>query len=739
MKKEKIMKRVIFVVVLLIPVIYSFFYLKSYWNPYGDLTGIKIAVVNLDEGKDGENQGVEFVNGLKESNTFKICDVSLDEANKGMQDGDYYAMILIPSNFTSYLNSASTTDKQIATITYSPNQASNYLASQIINSGVKTMELNLKSKINSQITRTLASKLKSVPDSLEEILDGSNQILDGSKSLNSGLEQINTGVNTLNNSYTDFDNGINSAYNGSVSLDSGISQVSEGISSLSSGATSLDSAIAQISAGADSLSTQGSEGIVTLAQGVSSLNEGASTLSSGVNTYVDGTVQFASGTSNYIDGTSSLVSNMNNYIDSVDALDSNVYNLLVALSSMGATSSDTNMQVLANQAQQIIDSGAINKLTYSGAAIKQGGATLTQSNETLKGAATQLTTSGENLKQGASTLYSGTQSLVQGTSSLSDLSNGILSLKNALAQVKSGTTTLNSGISTLDSGVNALQSGADSLTQGLYTINSSSSQIKSALNTLSDGVASAYDGSLELIDGIETFNSEVSDGLEDANTQLETLNGIEDFSENPVNFETEAYGDVSSYGVAFTPLFLCIGLWVGALMCYVVLYYDQKNRFGIFDSNYNNKILQNIIYVLIGAAEGIITGLLLKLGLGYDVENTLLYYLSSMLIGITFMSIIQFLIRNFGDIGKFLALIILVLQLAASGGTFPVETIDKVFQAISPYLPMTYSIKLLREILVPTATNFKTEYILIHLAIIVVTFAITNIVDVVKKSKVKED
>ena len=103
------------------------------------------------------------------------------------------------------------------------------------------------------------------------------------------------------------------------------------------------------------------------------------------------------------------------------------------------------------------------------------------------------------------------------------------------------------------------------------------------------------------------------------------------------------------------------------------------------------------------------------------------------------MSIIQFLIRNFGDIGKFLALIILVLQLAAAGGTFPIETIDKGFQAISPYLPMTYAIKLLREILVPTATNFKANYIGILIAISVILFIITEIVDIIKNKKVVED
>ena len=127
MKKEKILKIVILAVVLLIPIIYSFFYLKSYWNPYGDLTGLKIAVVNLDDGENNENQGAEFLKSLQDDGTFDICPVSLDEANEGMQNGDYYATITIPSNFTKCLNSASTTDKQISTITYSPNQASNYL------------------------------------------------------------------------------------------------------------------------------------------------------------------------------------------------------------------------------------------------------------------------------------------------------------------------------------------------------------------------------------------------------------------------------------------------------------------------------------------------------------------------------------------------------------------------------------------------------------------------------------
>ena len=192
MKKEKVLKILIFAIVLLIPIIYSFFYLKSYWNPYGTLSDMKIAVVNLDKGKDDKNQGSEFVQNLKDSATFNICEVSKDKANNGMEKGEYYATIEIPENFTSCLESGATIDKQVAQITYRPNQATNYLATQIINSAVKTIELNLQSKVDREIIANLSDKLNDVPDSLQTISDGAGSILDGSQSLNSlMMVQIN--------------------------------------------------------------------------------------------------------------------------------------------------------------------------------------------------------------------------------------------------------------------------------------------------------------------------------------------------------------------------------------------------------------------------------------------------------------------------------------------------------------------------------------------------------------------
>ena len=154
-------------------------------------------------------------------------------------------------------------------------------------------------------------------------------------------------------------------------------------------------------------------------------------------------------------------------------------------------------------------------------------------------------------------------------------------------------------------------------------------------------------------------------------------------------------------------------------MCYVVLYYDQKHRFGIFDKDTKkNRILQNLAYIAIGAIEGIGTGLLLMYMLKFDVSSLPIYLGECMLVGIAFMSIIQFLIRNLGDIGKFIALIILVLQLAASGGTFPVETISEGFKGFTNILPMTYSIRAFRDILIPVDNSLLYRNTCILLGII---------------------
>ena len=716
MQDKKFFKVIIFIVVLCIPIIYSFFYLKSYWDPYGSLNDIKIAIVNLDQDFDGKNEGNELVKKLKEKDVMNFCEVSQEEATNGLQDNSYYATLTIPSNFTKCLNSAKEENKMVATITYSPNQQSNYLASQIINKVVTAAEMELQSTVSKEVVSTLADNLSAVPDSLQEISNGADKIYNGTVSLNDGLTTLSSGISVLDEKYIEFNNGIKSAYEGSSSLNSGIASVNAGIDSLNKGASNLDSSIAAINAGVEGLAQNGGKKIETLSNSIENLASVSEKSNYMVNTYSTKVGEYAS--------------NANEYVSKVNEVQNTQENVLKAIISYSNKINQTeivdqDLKNLADEASAALnDQNASDLKTYEAKLVRDK---------------SELNVLGENTVKLSTGLNEGTQKFKENTSEITSLMGQITKLNESLSLVKDGTGNLKNGVQNLSYGVYKLQDGASSLENGLKTISESSEVVEESLNKLDDGSKSASLGSQELLSGVDTFKSEIDKGLESSKEEVKKLDGVSEFVADPVTIEEEPYGEVSSYGIAFTPLFLSIGLWVGALMCYVVLYYDQRHRFGKLDNNAKNKILQNLIYVGIGFVDGFVTGLILKLGLGFEVANGFVYYLECAIVGAVFMTIIQFLIRNFGDIGKFLALIVLVLQLAAAGGTFPVETIDKGFRFLNPLLPMTYSIKVFKECLISTNTNFIGKNTLVLIGIALVLGAITLCVELIKKKNLNNN
>lgn len=687
MDKKKIMKAIVFIAVLLIPIMYSFFYLKAYWDPYGNLEDIKVAIVNLDEGENGENQGTKLVDSLKEKDVVNICDTTEEDANNGLVNRDYYAVITIPSDFTHTLNNAENSDRVKATIKYAPNQKTNYLASQIINKIVASTETALQGQISKGVVEKLSDNLRDVPESLEEISSGADEILNGTKSLTDGLSTMKDGTETLSNSYNQFDDGLKAVSAGASTLDNGLSNLKTGVDQVESGSSDLSEALSLLNNGASTLEKSGAEGIQKLTAGIDSLSTGSTSLNSGVTQYVAG----------------------------VNAYNEKTTSLMKAIVAYG----DANPAVL--QDENIAQIYGMSKLILA-------------SNTSDK-----LATNGEALVQGSSNLKAGVDTFKNSSSSLSKLGEGITTLKTSISQIQAGANKLQTGTQQLSDGTNQLKTGSQSLKNGTKTLENNSTKIKEALTSLQTGTQTAYDGSKELNQGVQTFKDEVENGLTEAKEEIKKLDGLNDYIEDPVEIVEEDYGEISSYGVSFTPLFLSIGLWVGGLMAFVVLYYDQEKRFKLLGKYADNKLLRILLYVGIGVAQGLITGFLLKLGLGFDVTSNCLYYSSCVLVSVVFISIIQLLIVNFGDIGKFIGLLILVLQLAASGGTFPVETVSKGFQVISPYLPMTYTIRLLKESIILEDAGFVGQNVAILAGIAVVCLALTVVCDVIRtKKKVSE-
>lgn len=628
--KSKLFKCLVFAVVMLLPFIYSFFYLKSYWDPYGYTADLPVAIVNEDEGE----KGAKVVQSLKDKNVLKLEEVSSNRAAQGLNDKDYYAVITFPQSFTHDLESAATTQKFPATITYSPNQKSNYLASQIINAVIKALDKSVRSEVSETVVDNLAGKLNEVPGQLTKITDGATQLETGSTSLTAGLTTLNNGLNTLTSGARQLDNGIALINTALANSDtSRLSELTTGIATLSSGASELSAQ-----------TTNYVTGVETLAAGLQQLH---STLSTKFAQAQQGCQLYQS-----------------------DPITYSAYaSTCVAATTLQQLTSDPSYQQLI------------------------GGATLLATPSATYGNLTP----GQALSAGASKLAAGTATLNDATPQLSGLASSLDQLKARLQDVKAAT-----------------------------------SQIVAGGEQLSSGSTQAVNGSAQLTDGLGTLKSSVQAGLASTEAQLQALDGLADFTANPVNIEEQDVGKVDQYGVSFTPLFLSIGLWVGALMCYVVLYYDREHRFGLFDKDQAGP-KQNLAYLGVAAGFGLLTSILLRGLIGFDITNPVTYYGGAILIATAFMALIQLLIRVFGDIGKFLALIVLVLQLAAAGGTFPVETIAPVFRGLNPFLPMTYSINLVKEGTISTTDGFAGSAALVLVLFLVISFTVTTIYDLAKR------
>ena len=197
--KSNLFKYIVIFAVILIPFMYSFFYLKAYWNPYGkgNMDNIDVAIVNNDEG----NKGKEFAEKLVNSKKLGFNIVSEKDANDGLYNKDYYAVINIPKDFTKNLESAKDTNKTPATVTYSPNQKTNYLASQIISRVLVVAEEQTRDKVSKEVVNTLSNKLNEIPNKMEALSDGSNK-------LNEGSSELSNGLTLLNDKYSEFDNRV---------------------------------------------------------------------------------------------------------------------------------------------------------------------------------------------------------------------------------------------------------------------------------------------------------------------------------------------------------------------------------------------------------------------------------------------------------------------------------------------------------------------------------------------------
>ncbi|MBJ9981500.1 YhgE/Pip domain-containing protein [Bacillus sp. S70] len=334
---------------------------------------------------------------------------------------------------------------------------------------------------------------------------------------------------------------------------------------------------------------------------------------------------------------------------------------------------------------------------------------------------TQLQSGSGKVTDGLGQLSAGVNQLADGSSQvtggLGTLSAGVNQLTDGSSQVTGGLGTLSVGANQMAGGVNQLADGSGQVTTGLGTLSTGSTQLIDGVNKLADGSGKVTDGLVKVNDGSGELAEKLGEGAEKTG-EVKGTDKTYDMFASPVKVKTEKMAEVPNYGTGFTPYFLSLGLFVGALLLSIV--YPLRDTVGVPKSGFSWFISKFGVLLSVGIIQAIVADVILLFGLGVEVQSIPYFILFSIITSLAFIALIQCLVTAFGDAGRFIAIITLIMQLTTSAGTFPLELIPKFLQPFNAWLPMTYSVSGFKAVVSSGDFNFMWQNIGMLMIFIVV-------------------
>jgi putative membrane protein len=667
---------------LLLPLLYSCLYLWAFWDPYGSLDKLPVALVNEDTGGTQDGKTVNFGKDLQKT---LVMDKALDwhvvnhqAALDGLRNNQYYMVLDIPKSFTSDVLSVGTNHPRKANLVFTPNQGKNYLAGQI------------SSRVQSEIAATLAQNLSQ--KYIQRLLDvvgrsksGMSQIAQTASKLASGSQQVASGAKTLSSS-------VGAAKSGSTQLDSALHQLAPGSSQIAKGLGQVQQGTAQVQSGLQKSTqalTQIRQQISPLASPTGQLVNGASQLADGAQRLSSASAELTSAISQATAGANQIRDGANAERDSVTQLQAGIsqsLQLLQAYQRDAGQSADPRVVQAIGILQQTNE--GLNQLAAALAQTQQGA-------NQLASALSQVQTGAQRLNDGLRTLSQSAGQLKAGTS---QFQQGIAPLNQALGQVQSGLGSLSSGVANVQHAQSQLQAGAAQVSAGLAQSAAGSHKMATGMDALQSGANHLATGASQLADGQTTFAHKVSDAMQSAN--LSNPNLTAELMSHPVNAETHPMFPVNKYGQGLAPYFMPLSLWVGALMLYFLVPM-REGRWRVTPVSRATVALGKFsVLWCIGVGQALIASTVLLYGLKLTVTSVPLFYLFNILLSIVDITVIGMFITLLGTgPGRFIAIVLLLLQLTSSGGTFPLNLVPSFFQAVHPLLPMSYGVSGLRNII----------------------------------------
>ena len=580
---KAIFKKPTFIIVMigisLIPALYNIIFLSSMWDPYGKLSDLPVAVVNNDKetSYNGNSMsiGKDMVSNLKENKTLDFHFVDEDEGKKGLEDGDYYMVVTLPSDLSEKAASILTDHPEQMQIDYQTSSGHSFIASKMSDSAMTQLKQNVSTNVTETYTKALFNKMVELKDGMSQAASGSEKLTDGANQLVTGSKTLTTNLHSLADSSLTFSNGTEQFTKGLSAYVFGVEQLHLGLGNFNSGLVTYAGAVSQLDSGLGQLSSKSPElvrGINQLYTGVESYTGGVSHLNTGLNQFSSGVSAYTNGVGNLATGANQLSSQSATLRMGVEQLSEGIQQLSSKLDASSGKKDQINQLSSGlnrlNQVIQNIDVGDTKQLSSVLSSIvslsnqmlvsaqSEKAATLANIQST---AAYQSLTSEQQAEISASVYQNSTDSiqsaqsivaLVQGLQggleNLQNQSSNLLTLKDQANQVlplaSTSLTGLSSGLTeiqgavtsklvpasqSITSGVNAYTAGVDKVSQGANQLIEKNSTLTGSLNQLVSGSATLTQKSSNLTAGVGQLvekTPELVSGIEKLSTGSNQLN-----------------------------------------------------------------------------------------------------------------------------------------------------------------------------------------------------------------------
>lgn len=654
---------IIVIGLVVIPGLFTWFNVAASWDPFSNTGNLKFAVANNDEGYKSDliplkiNVGDQVVNTLRANSQLDWTFTSEKDAIDGTKSGKYYAAVVIPENFSTRMMTFFTADGDHATLTYYNNEKKNALAPKITGQGADTVA----AQINETFSETLTSTALEIASQLADAIDDPETQNQLSK-FNGNITQF---AQSLNDSATTLRTFVSLTSSAQTMLNSSNQLLGQVKSNTKDAKKQLKESSSNVSDLTDVLSTSTqalSTALDNSANGLATVSDDVDSLFSNAGTQAGDT---SSALRNQASNISTHAESYQKVYDSVDELSKSEYLPEAAKSALELfkTNLSSTIEQLNNLAASINESADRIDAKVSDA---------TQEKEQVKQLIDQAKSSVGNVKTSYDDeLKPQLDNIASSISTLStSLTNAASSLKSALGDLNSTTSTVNSQLTSLQ---DTLNSTAETLDNSAGKLSEFSAKLSEALNS----------GDLNSIKEVLSTDTE---------TLASTLAA-------PVALKRTAVFPVENFGSQMTPFYTFLPLWVGSLLLAVTLKttVSRKTRKQLGDPKPHQLFLGHYgVFGLISLMQSTFSlgGSLLFLRV--QAVHPWLFMLTGWVSGLVFSFFVYTLVVSFGNVGKAIGVIYLVVQISGSNGAYPLSLLPGIITKISPFLPVTHSITALR-------------------------------------------